>query len=186
MRIGIWLLCCLLLSGCGGVSVQHYAKEQPQLDLPEFFSKPVQAWGIFENRSGEVVKRFTVNITSHREGERLILDERFLYSDGARQQRVWTLTPAGDGKWKGRAGDVLGEAQGEVAGNALRWVYKLNLDVDGTIWVVDFDDWMYLMDQDTLINRSSMSKLGVELGQVTLFFRRGAGAGVSQDSAAQN
>jgi len=28
------------------------------------------------------------------------------------------------------------------------------------------------MDEDTLINRSSMLKLGVELGQVTLFFRR--------------
>ncbi|WP_049278077.1 DUF3833 family protein, partial [Pseudomonas putida] len=37
---------------------------------------------------------------------------------------------------------------------------------------VDLDDWMYLMDDDTLINRSSMSKLGVEIGQITLFFRR--------------
>ncbi|WP_350446390.1 DUF3833 domain-containing protein [Pseudomonas solani] len=172
MRAVIGLLCCLLLAGCGGVEVDHYAKERPQLDLPGFFSRPVQAWGIFQNRSGEVVKRFKVDITSHREGERLILDERFLYSDGTRQQRVWTLTPAGEGRWHGRAADVIGEADGEVAGNALRWRYTLNLEVDGSTWEVDFDDWMYLMDEDTLINRSSMSKLGVELGQVTLFFRR--------------
>jgi hypothetical protein len=172
MRIGIWLLCCLLLSACGSVEVEHYAAERPQLDLPEYFSRPVQAWGIFQDRSGEVVKRFKVDITSRREGERLILDERFLYSDGTRQQRVWSLVPAGDGRWLGRAADVIGEAHGEVAGNALRWRYQLNLDVDGATWEVDFDDWMYLMDEDTLINRSSMSKLGVELGQVTLFFRR--------------
>ncbi len=172
MRIRIWLLCCLLLSGCGSVEVEHYAGERPQLDLPGYFSRPVQAWGIFQNRSGEVVKRFKVDITSHREGERLILDERFLYSDGTRQQRVWSLLPAGNGRWRGRAADVIGEADGEVAGNALRWRYRLNLDVDGTTWEVDFDDWMYLMDEDTLINRSSMSKLGIELGQVTLFFRR--------------
>ncbi|MEN0105479.1 MAG: DUF3833 domain-containing protein [Pseudomonas sp.] len=180
MRIGTWLLCCLLLSGCGGVEVGRYAAQRPQLDLPVFFSQPVQAWGIFENRSGEVVKRFKVDITSHREGERLILDERFLYSDGTRQQRVWNLVPTGDGRWKGTAADVIGEADGEIAGNALRWRYQLKLDVDGTTWDVDFDDWMYLMDEDTLINRSSMSKLGVELGQVTLFFRRGAASTVSE------
>ena len=85
---------------------------------------------------------------------------------------MWTLQPLGDGRWRGRAADVIGEADGEVAGNALRWRYTLNLEVDGSTWEVDFDDWMYLMDEDTLINRSSMSKLGVELGQVTLFFRR--------------
>ncbi|MBC9250659.1 hypothetical protein A9179_10265 [Pseudomonas alcaligenes] len=175
MRIGVWLLCCLLLSACGSVEVEHYANERPQLDLPGYFSRPVQAWGIFQNRSGEVVKRFKVDITSRREGERLILDERFLYSDGTRQQRIWSLVPAGEGRWLGRAADVIGEARGEVAGNALRWRYRLNLDVDGTTWEVDFDDWMYLMDEDTLINRSSMSKLGVELGQVTLFFRRDPG-----------
>ncbi len=174
MRVALVMLCCLLFSGCGGVGVEHYAQERPRLDLPGYFSQPVQAWGIFQNRSGEVVKRFTVNISSRRDGEKLILDERFLYSDGTRQQRVWTLVPTGDGHWRGTAGDVVGEAEGEIAGNALRWRYKLNLDVDGSTWVVDFDDWMYLMDPDTLINRSSMSKLGVELGQVTLFFRRGA------------
>lgn len=71
---------------------------------------------------------------------------------------------------------LIFQASGEIAGNALRWRYRLNLEVDGRTWEVSFDDWMYLMDEDTLINRSSMSKLGFELGQVTLFFRRQAGA----------
>jgi hypothetical protein len=119
-----------------------------------------------------VVKRFHVQIESRVEGQQLILDERFLYSDGTRQRRVWTLQPAGDGRWRGRADDVVGEASGEIAGNALRWRYRLDLPVDGRHWEVDLDDWMYLMDEDTMINRSSMSKLGVELGQVILFFRR--------------
>ncbi|WP_068829332.1 DUF3833 domain-containing protein [Pseudomonas sp. BMS12] len=171
-RLLALLLAGMLLGGCSGVEVEHYADQQPRLDLPTFFDGPVEAWGIFEDRSGEVIKRFHVDINSRREGERLILDERFLYSDGTRQRRVWTLTPDGDGRWRGRADDVLGEAQGEVAGNALRWRYQLNLPVDDTTYVVSFDDWMYLMDEDTLINRSAMSKFGVELGQVTLFFRR--------------
>lgn len=172
MRRILLLIGSLLLASCGNVGVEHYAQERPSLDLAAFFSRPVQAWGLYQNRSGEVLKRFHVQIESHREGQRLILDERFVYSDGTRQQRVWTLEPDGPMRWRGRASDVIGEARGEVAGNALRWRYRLDLPVDGKHWEVDFDDWMYLMDDDTLINRSSMSKLGVELGQVSLFFRR--------------
>ncbi|GFM67914.1 lipoprotein [Pseudomonas cichorii] len=177
-HVALWksllLACCLLLSSCSSIEVGHYRNEKPELDLPAFFSQPVKAWGMFQKRSGEVVKRFTVTIEGRKQGEQLILDEHFVYSDGTLQRRVWTLTPDGPGRWKGTAGDVIGEAIGEVAGNALRWRYTLNLEVDGKFYPVQFDDWMYLMDEDTLINRSFMSKFGVELGQVTLFFRRGA------------
>jgi hypothetical protein len=88
------------------VAVEQYAQEQPTLDLVAFFSRPVQAWGLFQNRSGEVVKRFHVQIESREEGQQLIL-ERFLYSDGTRQRRVGTLQPAGAGRWRGRADDVV-------------------------------------------------------------------------------
>ena len=172
MKRWLLLLCCVVLTSCGSVSVDDYATEKPVLDLTRFFDRPVQAWGIYQNRSGKVLKRFHVDITSRRDGDRLILDERFVYSDGSTQRRVWTLIPDGQNRWRGTADDVVGEATGELAGNALRWRYQLNLPVDGTTYVVTFDDWMYLMDEDTLINRSSMLKLGVELGQVTLFFRR--------------
>lgn len=172
MKRWLLLLCCVVLTSCGSVSVDDYATEKPVLDLTRFFDRPVQAWGIYQDRSGKVLKRFHVDITSRRDGDRLILDERFVYSDGSTQRRVWTLTPDGQNRWRGTADDVVGEATGELAGNALRWRYQLNLPVDGTTYVVTFDDWMYLMDEDTLINRSSMLKLGVELGQVTLFFRR--------------
>jgi hypothetical protein len=172
MNKALLLVACLLLGSCGNVGVEHYAGEQPRLDLAAFFSRPVQAWGIFQKRSGEVARRFQVCITSHREGERLILDERFVYSDGEHQRRVWTLVPDGPARWRGTAGDVIGEARGEIAGNALRWRYQLDLPVDGRHWQMDMDDWMYQMDDDTLINRTSMRKLGVEVGQISLFFRR--------------
>ncbi|GGE59410.1 lipoprotein [Halopseudomonas oceani] len=172
MRRLILLCCCILLTSCGGVAVDEYTAEQPALDLKEFFSRPVQAWGIFQDRSGKVIKRFHVDINSRQEGNRLILDERFVYSDGSTQQRIWTLRPDGKNRWRGTADDVVGDAIGELAGNALRWRYELNLPVDGKTYLVTFDDWMYLMDENTLINRSSMLKFGIELGQVTLFFRR--------------
>ncbi|WP_062387367.1 DUF3833 domain-containing protein [Pseudomonas abietaniphila] len=160
------------LAGCSGVDVQHYRQEQPTLELRQFFTGHLDAWGMFQKRSGEVTKRFVVKIHGYPRGDQMILEENFTYSDGTRQQRIWTLTPDGVGRWRGRAADVVGEALGEVAGNTLHWTYVLSLPVDGKVYQVDFDDWMYLMDDRTMINRSSMSKFGVEAGQVTLFFRK--------------
>ncbi|TEA63761.1 DUF3833 domain-containing protein [Pseudomonas sp. CH235] len=178
-RLVLLLTLLLSIASCTSVDVTHYADQQPALDLQRFFSQPVKAWGMFQKRGGEVTKRFEVNIVSRREGNNLILDERFLYSDGTRQHRVWTLTPEGQGRWSGRAGDVVGVAQGQVAGNTFHWRYRLNVPVDDSTYEMSMDDWMYLMDEDTLINRTSMSKFGVEVGQVTLFFRR-QGAEASQ------
>lgn len=171
-RLVLLLTLILSIASCTSVDVTRYADQQPALDLQRFFSQPVKAWGMFQKRGGEVTKRFEVNIVSRREGNNLILDERFLYSDGTRQHRVWTLTPEGEGRWSGRAGDVVGVAQGQVAGNTFHWRYRLNVPVDDSTYEMSMDDWMYLMDEDTLINRTSMSKFGVEVGQVTLFFRR--------------
>lgn len=166
------LVFCVLLASCTNVEVDHYANEEPKLDLRQYFNGRVDAWGMFQKRSGEVVKRFHVRIDGRLEGDRLILDEHFSYSDGTTQNRIWTLEPDGPGAWRGTAGDVVGEARGEVAGNALRWRYVLSLPVDGTVYQVHLDDWMFLIDDKTLANRSFMSKWGIELGQVTLFMRK--------------
>ncbi|WP_159245357.1 DUF3833 domain-containing protein [Pseudomonas koreensis] len=162
----------LSIASCGSVDVARYADQQPALSLEHFFSQPVKAWGMFQKRNGEVTKRFEVDLVSRREGNNLILDERFVYSDGTHQRRIWTLTPEENGRWSGRAGDVVGVAKGQIAGNTFHWRYRLNLPVDDSTYEVSMDDWMYLIDEDTLINRTSMSKWGVEVGQVTVFFRR--------------
>ena len=100
----------------------------------------------------------------------------------------------------GTAADVLGQATGEEKGNAFRWGYTLKLPVEGrsdagppqgasassggsvvreatsvgapqTI-EVQFDDWMYLMNDKVLLNKAEMSKFGFKLGEVTLSFVR--------------
>ena len=76
------------------------------------------------------------------------------------------------GRYRGSAEDVIGTALGEAAGNALRWRYVLALPVDGKTYHVDFDDWMFLMDDRVMLNRSLMSKWGFRLGEVTLSFHK--------------
>ena len=170
------LLAAGLLAGCAGVAPGDYARETPALDLRRYFDGTVDAWGLFTDRSGRVVKRFTVVMrctwTVVDGVETGVLDEDFLYADGSRDKRVWTLRRLGPGRYVGTAADVVGEAQGEAAGNALRWRYTLALPVDGRIWHVQFDDWMFQMDDQVMLNRASMSKFGIRLGEVTLSFRK--------------
>lgn len=161
-----------LLSGCAGPQVQDYAQEQPRLDLRQYLNGPIQAHGIFTDRQGRVVKRFVVDMQATWKGQQGTLDERFTYSDGSHQQRIWHLTDLGNGRYSGRADDVVGEASGESAGNAFRWGYTMALPIDGHTWHVQFDDWMYLVDPHTLLNKAVMSKFGIRLGEVTLSFTK--------------
>jgi hypothetical protein len=162
----------LALSACAGPQIADYAAETPVLDLRKYFTGTVDAWGIFTDRSGRVVKRFTVVIDCQWQGDEGVLDEAFTYSDGTLQRRVWRLKALPNGRYEGRADDVVGMATGQTKGNAFQWQYTLALPVDGKVWEVQFDDWMFLMNDRVMLNKAVMSKLGVTLGEVTLSFSR--------------
>jgi len=163
-----------LLSACASHKVSDYANQKPALDLSEYFNGTLDAYGIFTDRSGAVVKRFTVLMKCRWEmidGKKVgTLDESFEYSDGTKQKRIWKLTEVSPGKYIGKADDVVGEAIGESAGNALNWTYTLALPVDKDIYNVQFNDWMYLVTPKVMINKAQMSKFGIYLGEVTLSF----------------
>jgi len=161
-----------LAAGCAGPDPQRYAAEKPVLDLKTYFNGQVDAWGVFQDRSGAVVRRFTVDMRCSWDGDVGTLDEDFFYSDGTREKRVWTIRRLPEGRYVGTAADVVGEARGVAAGNALNWRYTLALPVDGRTWNVDLDDWMYLIDERVMLNRARMSKLGIHLGDVLLSFTR--------------
>lgn len=160
------------LAGCASQSIDQYRAEKPVLDLREYFNGTLDAYGVFTDRSGAVVKRFTVVMQCSWTGDEGVLDEDFVYSDGSKQKRVWRLTRLADGRYTGTAGDVVGTAQGQARGNAFYWNYTLNLPIEGTIVEVRFDDWMYLMSDKVMLNKATMSKFGVTLGEVTLSFSK--------------
>ena len=154
------------------MDIQTYAAEKPALDLKQYFNGTLKGHGMFQGRSGEVKRRFTVTIVCTVVGDTITLDEDFVWSDGEKSKRVWTLKKQPDNTWLGTAADVVGAARGEVAGNALHWAYVLALPVDGTVYNVNFEDWMYLIDEKTMLNRAVMSKFGFKLGEVLISFTK--------------
>jgi hypothetical protein len=174
----LWTFCAALLlawglAGCASAPTPaDYAAEKPVLDLKQYFNGELTAHGVFTDRSGKVVRRFVVQMTCTWQGAQGTLDERFTYSDGKTERRVWRITDEGQGRYTGRADDVVGVAIGQAAGNALNWRYTLSLPVDGKTYEVQFDDWMYLVDERVMLNKAAMSKFGIGLGEVTLSFTK--------------
>lgn len=164
------LLAVLLLSACTGPRIADYATTTPALDLFGYFAGTTRGYGMVQERDGTLIRRFTVDITGTVTGNILTLDERFVYDDGEKQQRIWTIERLADGRYRGTAGDVVGAAAGEIAGAALQWRYTLRLPARGREWELAFNDWMFLHDGRVLMNRAEFSKWGIRLGEVTLFF----------------
>lgn len=165
-----------MIAGCASTPepARPAAAAPESLRLEEYFAGESRAWGVFRDRFGAVRRQFTVDITGDWDGRTLTLDERFQYSDGETERRVWTITPAGPNAYEGRAGDVRGTAEGIVSGSALRWRYDLDLSVNGRVWTVDFDDRMYLQPDGVLINHAVVRKFGVRIGEVLIVFQQGA------------
>lgn len=165
------------------MQLEDFADKGPELVLEEYFSGQTRAWGMFQDRFGNVRRQFTVDIAGEWDEatQTLVLTEDFLYDDGETEQRVWTLTKTGPNSYEGSAPGVIGTASGRTAGNAFYWTYVFDLPVGGRTWRVKFDDWMFLQEGGALLNKATVSKFGFEIGTALIFFMR---EGASQDARA--
>lgn len=165
-------LAAVLLAGCAGPQLADYAAQRPVFDFKQYFNGQLIAHGLASDRSGAVQRRFVVTMNCTWVGDAGTLDEQFVYDDGERQQRVWRVRALPDGTYVGTADDVVGQAQGAAAGAAFRWNYTLRLPVRGSVYDVQFDDWIHLIDARTAINKATISKFGVRVGEVLLSFNK--------------
>lgn len=161
-----------ILSACGGKSLDHYKGTEPQLDLQEYFTGPIKAWGLVQDYSGKVTRRFDIDLVGTWEGDTGTLEEYFDYYDGEKQKRVWTIKKVAQGQYEGTASDIIGKATGRNEGNAMRWAYIMDLPVGDKTYKITFDDWMFLMNDGVLINRSYLKKFGFTVAELTIFMQK--------------
>lgn len=161
-------ICSLFFVGCSTNNIKDYQGTQPEISMETYFNGPMVAKGVFQKRGGQVSRKFVINMKGSWNGNKGVLEEDFLYDDGEKHPRVWKITKHQDGSYTGEADDIVGTAKGQIKGFAMQWKYTMALKVDGKVYHVDFDDWMYLVDSKTVINQSRMSKFGYELGNVLL------------------
>jgi hypothetical protein len=174
LKLLIVLPLVLVLAACTGrPSLESPPMGGPDLALEEYFDGQLVAHGQFQDRFGEVRRRFKVDIDGTWDGETLTLVEDFVYEDNSTERRVWTLRKTGEDTWEGTAPGVQGLATGTERGDTFNWGYTIDLPVSGGETVrVTFDDWMWLLSDDRLLNIAYMERFGVKVGEVVIFFEK--------------
>lgn len=168
----------MFLAACTGKpSFDDPPLSDQKLNLEEFFDGELVAYGQFQDVLGTVRRSFVVELNGDWDGERLRLEEDFIYEDGATEKRIWTLRKTGPDSWTGTAPGVIGTATGEEQDNRFNWRYEIDLPIpaaDGTTPTVrvTFDDWMWLLSEDRLLNRAYVKRYGVDIGDVTISFEK--------------
>lgn len=54
----------------------------------------------------------------------------------------------------------------------MNWKYQMNVPVGDKKYKISFDDWMYLMDDGSLINKNTFKKFGFKVGSLTLMMHK--------------
>ncbi len=178
MRKILYLSAILLVTGCTAIpskdTVEPYKNMQPSFNLEEFFTGKVKGYGIVFGRGGDIKRRFDVSINGQWDADKkvLTLNEDFSFYDGETDKRTWVLNETSPDVWQGRANDTLGMANGISAGNTFHWQYKMPITAGNREIVLLFDDWMYLMNDGKLLNKTTMKKFGIKVGELVLFMER--------------
>ena len=141
-----------------------------EFSLTGYLEGRTRAWGIFEDRFGRVRSRFVVNMHGAWKGNTFILKEEFVYDSGRTESRVWTVVPQSETTFRATCKDCVGEATGTVADGEVTMSYVFRLKLGARELHVRFTDRLIKIDDRRAVNRAAMSKWGVRLGELSLFF----------------
>jgi len=159
-----------LNTGCHMNKIAQYQDKNPELTMETFFSGSTKGYGMIQKNSGEVRRRFTVEMTGEWQGKKGILKEAFIYDDGEQQSREWQITQIDNHHFNATAKDVIGTASGEQYGAAIHMIYTLKIPYKGSTINMTMDDWLYRIDDRVVLNNATMKKFGIPLGRVVASF----------------
>ena len=171
MKKIIALIFFLILTGCANtMKPTDFKGQKPRLIIEDYLSGNVKAWGVLQNRSGKVTRQFKADLNGKWDGSQLTLDEIFNWTDGEKQKRQWTINKIDENYYEGTASDVVGTAKGFSYGPAFKFEYVLLVPVKGREIKITFDDWIFKQDDKVAINRATMTKFGIKVAELTVFF----------------
>jgi hypothetical protein len=171
--IALGLLSCVV-SGCGrepGAALPSVGGRA--FDPIAFFDGHTHSWGVIEHRSGTPSE--SVMTDSHAERDaagRLRMVQQLTFQDGTSAQRDWVLWRSGPHRFDATANDMAGTARGETNGRMFHWSWVWDRSPGNRLKSVTMNQWMYQMDDGSVTIRTTVTKFGFILAEVTEQFTR--------------
>lgn len=160
------------LAGFASQRPVHYAAAPgPAFDPQRHLNGPILCEGVIYGPLGRVTSRFVARFEGKWEGNRGTLTEQFRYDSGEVQDREWRLVLANDGTMKAEASDLVGTGHGTLSGPTVQMTYNLRLPQKAGGHVLSVNDWMYLTENGTIMNRSQFRKYGIKVAELVATMR---------------
>ncbi|WP_076417078.1 MULTISPECIES: DUF3833 domain-containing protein [Colwelliaceae] len=172
IKSSVLLIVLFCVTSCSSPKIEDYNNTTPNLVLEDFFNGELVAYGMVLDRNGKLSRRFTVKLEAYWENNKGTINEWFIFDDGEKSIRTWQLIKQENNTYTGTANDVVGTAKGQTNGSALYWQYDLIITVDGSEYQVTLDDWMYLLDDKRLFNKTDIIKYGLKVGEIILYIEQ--------------
>ncbi len=144
----------------------------PEFELREHLKGPILCEGVIYGPTGRVSSRFVADMNARWDGNVGVMTEKFRYDNGETQDRAWQLTLGNDGSIKAEAEDVVGTGTGQQTGAGVQLKYRIRLPEKSGGHVLDATDWMYVVGNGTIINRSQFRKYGIKVAELVATMRR--------------
>jgi hypothetical protein len=148
-----------------------YAATGPAFDIRERLNGPILCEGVIFGPTGRVTSRFVADMNAEWRGDEGHMTEDFRYDNGNTQARAWTLKVGAGGAIAAEAPDIIGTGRGRQEGAAVRLDYRIRLPETAGGHVLDVTDWMYLVENGAIINRSQFRKFGIKVAELVATMR---------------
>ncbi|TCO69609.1 DUF3833 domain-containing protein [Rhodovulum euryhalinum] len=148
-----------------------YAGKGPAFDIRRHLNGPILCEGVIYGPTGRVASRFVADIEARWDGNTGTMAEEFRYDSGATQSRCWNFTLGNDGCIRAEAPDVVGSGEGWQKGSGVHLRYRIRLPEESGGHVLDAIDWMYLLENGTIMNRSQFRKFGIPVAELVATLR---------------
>ncbi|MEL7459666.1 MAG: DUF3833 family protein [Pseudomonadota bacterium] len=150
---------------------EEFLGSGPDFDIRERLNGPIICEGVIYGPTGRVSSRFVADFHASWDGNKGVMTEHFRYSSGETQDREWRLSLGNDGSIKAEADDLVGAGTGMQTGAGMVLNYKIKLPESSGGHVLDTTDWMYLVDNGTIVNRSQFRKFGITVAEIIATLR---------------
>lgn len=148
-----------------------YRSTGPTFDPDNHLSGDILSEGVIFGPDGKLASRFVARMRGEWTSDSGTLTEEFTYATGRTQSRKWVMTRTGETTLTATADDIVGEARGVLSGATLRLEYTIVLPEDAGGHRLDVIDWLYLMDNGVIMNKSEMRKFGVKVAELVATMR---------------
>lgn len=148
---------------------------RPNLVLEDYFAGQTNGWGVTQGRRGTLKNQFTISAQGLWDADRRILQltETYVFDDGHVDVVNWKIVREAEQHYVGQEPTLVGKAEGEQRSNWFRWRYRRNVPgKGGSSAKLGFDDCFWLQEDGVLIARASITKLGIEVASMSVFYRK--------------